>query len=231
MCKIKLVKVSFFHIFTIIIMIMTNTALATEDNKEKKIPEQKEIIVKITEDIPYLDVYHRDKIVRIQRIQDMSYKVTNSFARTSRKCPPFCIRPIKLSNGVETVGEIELLTFLRNKVGLDKGLLIDARLKDWHVKGTIPGSISIPFSMFMGGVEDINTSTLFELLGAKEEDDGRWNFDNTIELMLFCNGPWCGQSPKAIKNLLKMGYPKEKIYWYRGGMQAWQLFGLTTIRP
>jgi rhodanese-related sulfurtransferase len=137
---------------------------------------------------------------------------------------------MKLPNGIKTVGELELLTFLKDKVNKDKGLLIDARLKDWHVKGTIPGSISIPFPLFMGGVEDINTSNLLELLGAKE-GDSKWLFDDVIELMLFCNGPWCGQSPKAIKQLLKLGYPAEKIYWYRGGMQAWQSFGLTTIKP
>jgi len=31
--------------------------------------------------------------------------------------------------------------------------------------------------------------------------------------------------------LLKFGYPPEKIKWYRGGMQAWETVGLTTIKP
>jgi hypothetical protein len=42
---------------------------------------------------------------------------------------------------------------------------------------------------------------------------------------------WCGQSPHAIKNLLALGYPAEKIYYYRGGMQAWQSLGLTVHTP
>lgn len=232
------VKISFFSILALIItmMLITNTVIAedekTEDKKEEKTDDKSdELKVKITESIPFLEVNHAGKTVRIQRIQDADYKVTNSFARTSRKCPPFCVRPIKLEGNIETVGELELLQFLKDKVRNDKGILVDARLKDWHVKGTIPGSVSIPFTMFTGGLQDINTVKLLELLGAKEGDNDKWAYDDAIELMLFCNGPWCGQSPKAIKNLLKLGYPAEKIYWYRGGMQAWQSFGLTTIKP
>jgi len=199
--------------------------------KTEKTSNDRNVEVKITETMPFLDVYHNNEIVRIKRIQDRDYKVTNSFARTSRKCPPFCIRPIKLSGNIETVGELEVLDFLKDKVRHNKGLLVDARLKDWHVKGTIPGSISIPFTMFLNGIQDINTLQLLELLGAKENDEGNLDFDNTIEIMLYCNGPWCGQSPKAIQNLLKLGYPSKKIFWYRGGMQAWQSFGLTVITP
>jgi len=48
--------------------------------------------------------------------------------------------------------------------------------------------------------------------------------------MLWCNGPWCGQSPHAIRGLLDLGYPAEKLYYYRGGMQAWQSLGLTVVK-
>jgi hypothetical protein len=42
---------------------------------------------------------------------------------------------------------------------------------------------------------------------------------------------WCGQSPNNIKNLLRFGYPSQKIKWYRGGMQDWEILGLTTAKP
>jgi rhodanese-related sulfurtransferase len=203
----------------------------SEKNQAAADGDPEKFEVKITADIPFLDVNHQGQVIRIQRSQDKHYKVTNSFAKTSRKCPPFCIRPIKIAKGIETVGEIELLAFLKNEVRTEVGLLVDARLKDWHVKGTIPGSVSIPFTMFTGGLKDINTVSLLELLGAREGEDDTWIFDEAVKLMLFCNGPWCGQSPKAIKALLKLGYPAEKIFWYRGGMQAWLSFGLTVIKP
>jgi len=56
-----------------------------------------------------------------------------------------------------------------------------------------------------------------------------WDFSNSKELILWCNGPACGQSPRAINGLLKVGYPPEKLFYYRGGMQMWQLFSLTTV--
>ena len=50
-------------------------------------------------------------------------------------------------------------------------------------------------------------------------------FDNAKTVVMFCNGPWCGQSPTNIKGLLKIGYPANKIKWYRGGMQDWEVLG------
>jgi rhodanese-related sulfurtransferase len=186
--------------------------------------------VAITKDLPYLDVQHDGKKVRIERIQDTDNKLTNSFSKTSRQCPPFCVQPIELAEGVKTVGEKELLDFLDNEVKNNEGLLIDARMPAWFEKGTIPGSVNIPFTILSGGFESKHTVKILKLLGASEKDD-KWNFDNTKKLLMFCNGLWCGQSPRAIKNLLKLGYPAEKLLWYRGGMQSWQLLGLSIIQP
>jgi hypothetical protein len=46
-------------------------------------------------------------------------------------------------------------------------------------------------------------------------------------LVMFCNGPWCGQSPAAIRRIIEAGYPVEKISYYRWGMQGWRMLGLT----
>ncbi|MDF1873231.1 MAG: rhodanese-like domain-containing protein, partial [Vannielia sp.] len=43
------------------------------------------------------------------------------------------------------------------------------------------------------------------------------------------NGPWCGQSPTAARRMIEAGYPADKIYYYRGGMQMWQMLGLTVV--
>jgi rhodanese-related sulfurtransferase len=58
-----------------------------------------------------------------------------------------------------------------------------------------------------------------------------WNFSNAKTLVLFCNGVWCGQAPTNIKSLLRIGYPPSKLKWYRGGMQNWEVLGLTSIKP
>ena len=46
---------------------------------------------------------------------------------------------------------------------------------------------------------------------------------------MFCNGAWCGQSTESMKALTAIGYPEEKLKWYRGGMQSWLSLGLTTV--
>ncbi|MCK5902570.1 MAG: rhodanese-like domain-containing protein [Cocleimonas sp.] len=196
--------------------------LATTDDQLK---------VRITEDMPYLDVAHEGKIIRIKRIQNPANILKDSYSLTSRQCPPFCVRPIKIAEGVKTVGEIEVLHFLKEEVRSGNGLLIDARLTEWNKKGTIPGSISIPFTLFSNGAESLVTLRLLKLLGVTEDEDEELIFDKAMTLVLFCNGLWCGQSPKAISYLLGLGYPAEKLHWYRGGMQAWLYLGLTIIKP
>ena len=70
----------------------------------------------------------------------------------------------------------------------------------------------------------------FEQFGVtpKPQESG-WDFSNAKKLILWCNGWWCGQSPTAIRGLLDEGYPAEKLFYFRGGMQSWQLYGLNTV--
>lgn len=222
--------------FLLLIMLLASPlAIQAEDAKSKdsktKDAKSEDIKVKITPDLPYLDVKHNGEMVRIERIQDTTNHLSNGFAKTSRPCPPFCVRPISLGSGVKTVGEAELIDFVGTKVKDGQGILVDARMPEWVEKGTIPGSVNIPFTILTGGIDSSHTKRIIKLLGAVEAKEGKWNFDNARELLLFCNGLWCGQSPRAIKSLLKIGYPAEKLFWYRGGMQAWQLLGLSTVTP
>lgn len=206
--------------------------------------------VNISKDLPAVQVMHNGVPVTIQRIQDQKNHLTGGFSKTSRKCPPFCIQPMHPAPGVTTVGELELLHFIQTKLKNGTGVLIDARTPDWHKKGTIPGSINIPFTTFehsefhpqlraamakLGVKLKANNSSLFgELLvklGLKSSNSSPWDFSNAKDVLLWCNGMWCGQSPRAIRNLLKLQYPANKIYYYRGGMQAWQILGLTVVIP
>ena len=165
----------------------------------------------------------------IERNQDKNNTITGTFAKTSRACPPFCIHSMKAADGVETVGELEVINFLRDQASNGSGFLVDARIPKWHQKGTIPGAINIPFTLF--SKKNPYIGELLPALGAKRTGDGPWNFSQAKELMLFCNGPWCDQSPRAIKGLLALGYPAEKLTYYRGGMQNWSLLGLSMDIP
>lgn len=189
--------------------------------------------VRINKEIASVQVKHNGKSVTIQRDQDQKATVIADFAKTSRKCPPFCIQPSTLAPGVETIGEVEVIQYLdqiHNK-GDNTIIVIDSRTADWVAKGTIPGSVSIPWTKLnpAKGADPLSMGDIMAKFGAKEQE-GIWNFSDVKTLVMFCNGMWCGQSPNNIKQLLKMGYPAHKIKWYRGGMQDWAILGLTIVK-
>ncbi len=186
--------------------------------------------VNITKDMPYVDIRVKGKTYRIQRIQNTNNKLQNSFSKTSRPCPPFCIHPMSVAPDVETVGEVELIRFLKDKVEKGRGVLVDARIPAFYKKGTIPGSVNIPFTLLSQG-KNAYLDRILSILGGVRNASGRWNFNRARDLLLYCNGPWCDQSPRAIHGLLSAGFPPEKLFYYRGGMQNWLALGLTTIKP
>lgn len=183
----------------------------------------------ITPDMPFFQFEFEGRDYVIERNQDQDAVIEGSFAKTSRQCPPFCVHPMEAAPGVATVGEVELLDFIRTHVEGGTGYLVDARLRDWHERGTIPGSINLSFNLFRKEDNPFLAPILGNLGGERR---GRgWDFADAKELLLFCNGPWCDQSPRAIRNLVDLGYPASKLHYYRGGMQSWLQMGFNVIRP
>ena len=202
--------------------------------------------VGITADIGKVEFTIDGKRYVIERNQDTSATVDPAFAKTSRPCPPFCIQPMRLAPGVETIGELEVIDYLKRQASGEPVLVIDSRTPDWVARGTIPGATNIPWTginVKQGATTEGIVKILTRKFGvklAKGADefavdeaivDGDtsevFNFSKAKTLVLFCNGMWCGQSPNNIINLLKFGYPPEKLKWYRGGMQDWASAGLT----
>ena len=190
--------------------------------------------VGITPDMMDATVKHGGEDVKIMRDQDNKAKVIPAFAKTSRPCPPFCIQPMQLAPGVETLGEREIIDYLsRMSQGDDSILVVDSRTPDWVEKGTIPGAVNIPWTALnpSKGADPISIAEIMEDQFNLSSQEGLWDYSQAKTLVLFCNGMWCGQSPNNIKTLLKFGYPSHKIKWYRGGMQNWSNLGLTTVKP
>lgn len=181
--------------------------------------------VNIREGLPYVDIEIHGKTIRIERIQNTSNKLKNSYTKTSRPTPPFNIQPYQPIKGIKTIGELELIDFLKNEAKNDKGMLIDARMPKWYKEGSIPFAINIPFPILTS--KNFN-GQIAQIFGVQKEK-GKWNFEKAQTLLIYDNGPWCQQGVHAMKNLVKLGYPKSKILYYRGGMQYWQILGLTTI--
>lgn len=189
--------------------------------------------VGITESLPWVEVKHKGKTVRIERVRSNTNLVDLEYAITSRPCPPYCIQPMVIAAGVETIGELEVLDYLKRlSVGRDSILVIDSRDPEWLGKGMIPGAISIPWTELH--TQHAGPAAIADILqfqfGAIRHGP-LWNFNYAKTLVFYCNGMWCGQSPTNIRALLGMGYPAHKLKWYRDGMQGWLLLGLTIVQP
>ncbi len=193
-----------------------------------------DLLVKITPDIDKVEITKDGKTHTIMRNQDEGNTVNPAFAQTSRKCPPFCIQPAQLAPGVETIGEVEVIDYLkRMSDGDDSILVVDSRTPDWVSRGTIPGATNIPWTALNPamGADPISISEIMTDQFNVKEVEGLWDYSGCKTLVMFCNGMWCGQSPNNIENLLKFGYPAHKLKWYRGGMQDWEILGLSTVKP
>ena len=149
----------------------------------------------------------------ISRIQDNDNKVEGDWALTSRACPPFCIQPIAPAEAVTTIGELELIAMLQDP----NAVVVDGRVRRDFEGGAIPGAINIPYTEAADRLDE---------LGCEVDFDG-FDCANAKPVALYCNGPWCGQSPAAARRMIEAGYPAEKIHYYRGGMQVWRMLGLT----
>lgn len=113
------------------------------------------------------------------------------------------IQPMEVAEGVRTVGELELIEHL------EKGLpTVDSRDRGSYDQVTIPGAGNFPFA---------------------DAAARRGELDQENATVFFCNGPQCGQSPRAIRALIEAGHPAEMILYYRGGLHDWVTLGLPVV--
>jgi rhodanese-related sulfurtransferase len=112
------------------------------------------------------------------------------------------LQPLEAAPGVRTVGECELLRLI------DEGaLVVDCRTRGSFGGRTVPGSVLLPYD---------------EIIARRDE------LDPQRLSVLFCNGPQCPQSQRAIRELLDAGHPASGLAYYRGGMHDWVTLALPT---
>ena len=155
------------------------------------------------------------------------------------------LQPMNLMEGIKTVGEVEVLMQMKAAAKEPSSyLLVDARTARWFNQITIPTAVNVPFNKLKYD-EDLdeddfktpkeyqeyqqNYKKFFKEFGIAETKDGL-DFSKAKTLLLFCNGSWCSQSPSAIIALINLGYPLEKLLWYRGGLQDWLIYDFTVIK-
>jgi rhodanese-related sulfurtransferase len=174
--------------------------------------------VQITKGMPQAEVpLPEGGTAVIARNQDPENRIEGEWAKTSRACPPFCIQPMTPAEGVTTIGELELIAMLQDP----QAVVVDSRVPADYETGTIAGSISIPYTEAADRLDE---------LGCEVDFDGFDCSTGAKPVALFCNGPWCGQSPTAARKMIEAGFPAEMIHYYRGGMQVWRMLGLSVTQ-
>ena len=126
------------------------------------------------------------------------------------------LQPLVPVPGVHPVTETEIIQALGDR----EALVGDMRDTNDRVKGTIPGSVGIPYTEVAARLNE---------LGCSKTASG-WNCAGAKKVYAFCNGPTCPQSPMAIRAMPRDGFPADKIYYYRGGKQDWAALGLTSVK-
>ncbi len=155
----------------------------------------------------------RDKENRITiETEDGAVDITRS--KTEAALIGGVLQPMVPVPGVTPVGELEVLEALEDQ----SAKVVDMRTMEWRTQATIPGSIHIPYTEVASRLDELGCTG----------DTGNWDCSAADKIIAFCNGPACGQSPIAIRAMAREGFPPEKIYYYRGGMQSWIVLGLTT---
>lgn len=233
-----------FKVITSLLIAGTFSISAITANAKENKP------VGITPTLSSITVMHNGKPTEIKRNPDNKNTVNPAFAKTSRACPPFCIQPMSLGKGIQTIGEVEVIDYADKMSKGDSSIkLVDSRTPDWVAKGTIPGAVNVSWveltpkkGATTEGIINVMTKQ-FGVKLAEDKDsldvdeaiaDGDtskvFDFSDAKTLVMFCNGMWCGQSPASIAALRKFGYPADRIKYYRGGMQTWEILGLSTAK-
>lgn len=169
---------------------------------------------------------------------DMFWKEQYASRQVSEACKSTFITsagkivfPMKLHKDIETYGELEVMAFIKEMQHDSSMLFVDTRDEEWYKYRTIPGADNMHYVYItMPDVFPEEYEVSLVKLGIVIRKDKTYDFTDAKTVLFFCNGAWCSQSPKMIKALLSLGYPPQKIRWYRGGMQTWLATGMTSTR-
>jgi rhodanese-related sulfurtransferase len=139
------------------------------------------------------------------------------------------LSPMHIHDDIETFAELEVLDFIEDMQEDESMLLVDTRKPFWYEYRTIPTATNISFEHIVKRDKFKNEfKKALSTLGIKG-DKKPYDFSKAKTLVLFCNASWCTQSSSMIESLVALGYPHQKLKWYRGGMASWLGLNMTHI--
>ena len=98
---------------------------------------------------------------------------------------------MRIADGVETYGELEVMRFIRQMQHQNNGfLLVDSRGSEWYEYETIPGAVNLWYAVLKKPeVFPEEHGSMLQRIGVKRNDKNEFDFSNAATLLLFCNGP------------------------------------------
>ena len=150
-------------------------------------------------------------------IQTPSGPLTITRVKTRCASDKGYLQPLVPQPGVHPVTEIEVLRALNDPATM----VIDMRDEDDPLAQTIPNSYHIPYNELEDRMDELRCVRLSKT---------KWDCAKAANVIAFCNGPMCLQSPAGIASMVRVGFPVDKISYYRGGMMDWEALGLTTVK-
>lgn len=175
---------------------------------------------RITPDLPDLRLALKGQEVVIARSPDALPVPSGNLP----SCPPHCPQPIEAAPGVKTVGALEVIGFLQSDVAEGRGHLLDLRLPEEFAAAHLPGAINMPAVTL--SAENPARRDILRALGAAETAGGL-DFAAAAGLVIHGAGPLHAEAAEGVRALLAVGYPADRLWYFRGGLQEWQDFGLT----
>ena len=166
--------------------------------------------VKISENLDSITIFFQKKRLKIERISE-------------KECPPYCISPMGIE-GIKTLGELETLEFIKSLKKNRGRILVDVRSALEYKRSTIPSAVNIPYTML--ALKSKYRDEILKLLGVKRLQKNYY-FKRVHKLLIFDNGILDNRAMKIIDSLIQIGYPKNKLLYYRGGVESWRRLGLT----
>ncbi len=174
-----------------------------------------------------VDITLNGESFTIQRNQTPGNTITDLYASTTVGS----IQPMTLAPGIETIAELDVIGYLQQAQTDSNIILVDTRTAFWFSRMRIPGSLNVPYSLFKDELSALEA--LEKFFNVRFDNKGQLDFSQAKTIIGYCNGHFCGQTPSAFKreafSLINIGYPPEKLKYYRGGMQAWSALGLTVV--
>ena len=117
-----------------------------------------------------------------------------------------------LAAGVETIGELEVLDYLKRLgAGKETILVIDSREPEWLTKGMIPGAISIPWNtLHTQHADPAAIADILQFRFGAIRHGPLWNFSYAKTPCSIATARGAG-SHRPTYALLAMGYPAHKL--------------------